>query len=253
MKRLFLTPFYAILLALIFSAAFFFFSCGRGEAQEAEVRPVTVGQVMPNFSLPKYQGGTLSLADLKGKKVLLIFPRGFAAEGAWCTICHYRYAELLEIEQVSGFRKKYNIEVVMVFPYDQEKVEAWLKTLPAQLAKVKDWKYPADPQALDERGRQRMERAQRLFPRDLRWEEGKPVATPFPLLIDADRKVSKGLGLFSEEWGGSKVAQNIPAYFILDESGVVLFKYIGQNTADRPSHEYLEKVLDCLGGKSFGR
>ncbi len=253
MKKLLWGSVYGFFLAVVFSAPFLFLLVASGVSQETEIRPVTVGQPMPDFSLPKYQGGTFSLSSLRGKKVLLIFPRGFAAENAWCTICHYRFAELLEIERVSEFRKKYNLEVVMVFPYDQDKVRAWLESLPAQLAKIKDWKYPADPQALDERGKQRMERAKRLFPRDLLWEEGKPVAAPFPLLVDADQKVSKGLGLFTEEWGGSKVAQNIPAYFILDENGVVIFKYVSQNTADRPSHEYLEQVLQCLGGKNLSR
>jgi len=221
----------------------------QDQAQEAEIRPVTVGQLMPDFKLPLFQGGELALSSLKGKKVLLIFPRGLAAENAWCTICHYRYAELLEMEKVSQFREKYNLEVLLVFPYDAATVKAWLEALPTQLLKIRDWKYPADPQALDERGRQRLERSKRLFPRDLLWEQGKPVATPFPLLIDADRKVSRGLGLFTEDWGGSKVAQDIPSYFIIDEQGVVVFKYIGQNTADRPSHEYLEKIIQCLSAQ----
>jgi len=46
--------------------------------------------------------------------------------------------------------------------------------------------------------------------------------TPFPILIDADRKLSKGLGLFMTEWG--------------------------QNTVDRPEYDYLFKVLEVVNG-----
>lgn len=217
--------------------------------QQAEIRPVAVGQPMPDFSLPAYQGGTVSLSALKGKNVLLVFPRGYAAENAWCTICNYKYAELVELEKARKLRQKYNLEILVVLPYDRDTVTAWLESFPAQLAKVHDWKFPADPAALDDRGKQRLERSKALFPMDIIWEKGKPAPTPFPILVDAERKVSKGLGLFMEEWGGSKVAQNIPSYYILNEKGVVCFKYIAQNTADRPTPEYLIRVVERLCGK----
>jgi peroxiredoxin len=41
---------------------------------------------MPDFTLPAYQGGTVTLSALKGKNVMIIFPRGYAAENHWCTI-----------------------------------------------------------------------------------------------------------------------------------------------------------------------
>ena len=52
-------------------------------SQQAEIRPATVGQPMPDFALPVYQGGDLKLSGLKGKNVLIIFPRGYQAPGAW--------------------------------------------------------------------------------------------------------------------------------------------------------------------------
>ncbi len=52
-------------------------------SQQAEISPVTVGQPMPDFTLPVYQGGDLRLSGLKGKNVLIIFPRGYQAPGAW--------------------------------------------------------------------------------------------------------------------------------------------------------------------------
>ena len=63
-------------------------ACGLAAAQEVETKPVTVGQPMPDFTLPAYQGGTVTLSALKGKNVMIIFPRGYAAENAWCTICN---------------------------------------------------------------------------------------------------------------------------------------------------------------------
>jgi peroxiredoxin len=72
------------------------------------------------------------------------------------------------------------------------------------------------------------------------------VPTPFPILIDAERKLSKGLGIFSTEWSGSKVDQNIPSVYIIDKNGMLKFKYIGQNTWDRPSYENLFKILKLI-------
>jgi len=138
-------------------------------SQQSEIRPATVGQPMPDFSLPAYQGGEVTLSSLKGKNVLLIFPRGFAREARWCHIDNYRYA--------------------------------------------------------DEKGE---------------------VPTPFPILIDGERHVSSGLGIFATEWSGSKADQCISSVFIVDKKGILQFKYIGQNTRDRPSFGYLLKTLERI-------
>ena len=47
---------------------------------------VTLGTKMPAFILPTLQGTELSLADYKGKRLLLIFPRG-KVDDDWCQIC----------------------------------------------------------------------------------------------------------------------------------------------------------------------
>ncbi len=214
-------------------------------SQEQEIRPVTVEQAMPDFTLPVYQGGEMTLSSLKGKNVLIIFPRGYAAEGRWCTICNYKYAELLDLENKEQLRKKYDLEILYVLPYNKEIVKQWLEVLPDQLEKIKGWKYPAEPDKLDEKGKNSMERARKLFPKDLSLEKGN-VPAPFPILIDEDRKVTKGLGLFATEWSGSKADQLIPSEFIIDKKGVLRFKYIGQNTMDRPSYGYLIKMLEMI-------
>ena len=57
-------------------------------SQEPEVKPALLEAPMPDFTLPTFQGGSMTLSSLKGKNVLIVFPRGFAAEGRWCTICN---------------------------------------------------------------------------------------------------------------------------------------------------------------------
>jgi len=230
---------------VIFAVVVLAVACGLVAAQEAETKPVTVGQPMPDFTLPAYQGGTVTLSALKGKNVMIIFPRGYAAENAWCTICNYRYAELIELERTQEIRKKYNVEVLIVLPYGPDVVKAWVNVLPEQLDKIKERKHPADPAKLDEKGKQAMERYRQLFPLDLSLKKGE-VPTPFPILIDADRKLSKSLGLFMTEWGGGKVDQNIPSVYIVDAGGTLQFKYLGQNTVDRPEYAYLFKFLDVM-------
>jgi peroxiredoxin len=219
----------------------------QAQPQQPEARPVLLEQPMPDFTLPACQGGEVTLSKLKGKNVMIIFPRGYAAPNYWCTICNYRYVELAELEKARQIRKKYNVEVLVVFPYNRETVRAWLEALPGQLDKIRETKNPADPAKLDEAGKRRMERWRQIFPNDYGLKKGQILA-PFPVLIDADRALSKRLGLFQTEWSGSKVEQNIPSVFIVDKNGVLLFKYMGQNTTDRPSYEYLFKVLDVING-----
>lgn len=242
-RRLSKTPSFVFLLFLLL---ILFLSSVPVLSQEQEIRPVTLGEQMPDFTLPLYQGGELSLSSLRGKKVMIIFPRGYAAEGRWCTICNYKYAELVDLEKNKQLRKKYNLEILYVLPYPREIVSQWLEILPDQLKKIQDWKYPAEPGKLDEKGKERMERARRGFPKDLTVDKGQ-TPVPFPILIDEERKVTRGLGLFMTEWSGSKAEQLIPSVFILDKNGILQFKYIGQNTWDRPGYEYLAKILAIIG------
>ena len=217
-------------------------------SQEPEVKPALLEQPMPDFTLPTFQGGSVSLSSLKGKNVLIVFPRGFAAEGRWCTICNYKYAELVDFEKTEQLRKNFDLEILYVFPYGKQAVQQWLDDLPGQLDKIKTWKNPSEPDKQDEKLKARMEMARKGFPKDLSAEKGK-VPVPFPVLIDEDRKLTKRLGLFAAEWSGSKVDQLIPSVFVVDKQGILIFKYIGQNTWDRPSWEYMKKVLEATTAK----
>jgi peroxiredoxin len=216
-------------------------------AQNPEPRPqpAVVGQPMADFTLPVYQGGSLTLSSLRGKNVLILFPRGYAAENYWCTICNYRYVELAELEKAKKIREKYNVEILVVFPYARDIVTAWLEALPAQLDMVRATKNPADPSKLDDKAKARMERFRQLFPNDYSVEKGTILA-PFPILVDGERTLSKKLDLFRNEWSGSKVDQNIPSVYIVDANGILQFKYLGQNTVDRPGYDYLMKVLEVI-------
>jgi peroxiredoxin len=238
--------------SIIIAVSFFLFVASAAlflslpaRAQEPQVKPVLLGEEMPDFTLPAYQGGEVTLSKLKGKNVMIVFPRGFAAEGRWCTICNYKYGELVDLEKTEHLRQKYNLEILYVFPYGKDTVKQWVDVLPEQMDKIKTWKNPPEPEKLDEKGKARLEMVLKGFPTELSFEKGD-VPVPFPLLIDEDRKLTKGLGLFTTDWSGSKAEQLIPSVFILDKQGVLQFKYIGQNTWDRPNWEYMEKVLEIV-------
>ena len=219
------------------------------EAQAPAIKgPVSVGAPMPDFTLPAYQGGSVSLGALKGKTVILIFPRGYSGPGSWCHICNYQHSELVDYEAREQFRKKANVEVLFVMPYAKEALDDWIDKYPQQLADIEGNKNPPDPQKLDEAGKQRVERARRIYPKTFKVTKGQ-VPIPFPILIDADRAVSKGLGIFTTEWSGSKVDQNVPTVFVIDPAGVVQFKYFSQNTVDRPNVEHLVKVVNWIGAR----
>lgn len=211
----------------------------------AQIKPVSVLQPMPDFTLPAYQGGEIEISQLRGKNVLLIFPRGLAGENHWCHVCNYQYAELAEMEISHNIRKKHNLEILFVLPYSKEMVQEWVDKFADQMVDIENWKNPAEPEKLDERGRRRMEMIKSYFPKNYKFEKGK-VPLPFPILIDAEAVLSKGLGVFTTEWGGSKIEQTIPTMYIIDKKGVLQFKYISQNTFDRPGPEYLLNFISFL-------
>jgi len=231
---------FLILAVTLISLAF----SGLVFSQESEIQPVTVGEPMVDFTLPTYQEGEATLSSLKGKNILLIFPRGLAGEARWCHIDNYRYAELMEIEKIQQIRKTYNVEILYVLPYSREVIKEWVESNPAQLEHIENWKT-ADPEKLDERGKVRRDFARKAFPKSFVLKKGE-VPTPFPILIDADKQVSKGLGIFSTDWHGSQVDQCISSVFIVDEEGILQFKYIGQSTFDRPGFDYLLKILERI-------
>ncbi len=217
-------------------------------AQAPDLRPVTVGSRMPDFALPALQGGEIRLSDLSGKNVMIIFPRGLSQPDSWCHVCPYQHAELVEYEEEEDFRATANLEILFVLPYSHEMVEEWIDVYPQLLQDIEDWKNPPAPETLDEAGRARVARMTGAFPKTYSATRGQ-VPNPFPLLVDADKAVSRGLGFFTTDWGGSNAEQNVPTVLIIDAEGVLQFKYMSQNTLDRPPLEYLVRVVDILNGQ----
>jgi peroxiredoxin len=207
-----------------------------GGAQD--LKPVSVWQAMPDFTLPALQGGEVSIAKLKGKNILLIFLRGLAAEGHWCHVCNYQYADWTALEEAKAIRKAYNLEIVFVLPYGRDLAQQWADKFSDQLQDIEKGKNPADISKQDDKGKARVDVYRKNFPQRYLYEKGK-VPLPFPVLLDPERKVCRGLGVFTTEWSGSKVDQNVPTLFVIDAQGIVQLKYISQNTFDRPTAAYL--------------
>lgn len=214
----------------------------RAQAPAERPRPAVLGLPVPDFSLPALQGGDYSIAKLRGKNILIIFPRG-KVDDHWCQICHYQYAELAELEKTLHLRDRHNLEILYVLPYDKAAVQHWADIFPDQMAVIEGWKNPPASASEGQKNFARM--VKMMLPKSFDIKKGE-VPLPFPILIDADRRVSKGLGLFTMEWDQSRVDQNIPMMILVDEAGVVQFKYLSQITWDRASGEYLVKILGKL-------
>jgi peroxiredoxin len=213
-------------------------------AQAEPIQPANFGTVFPGFSLPAVQGGEVSLAALKGKNVLLVFPRGRVADH-WCQICHYQYAELAELEKTLQFRKKYNLEVIFVLPYDQATVQHWVDIFPEQMAVIEGWKNPSAEELKNPRVKSWMEKVRLFMPKKFSLSK-ENIPVPFPILVDGERKLSQGLQLFTMSWDYSYVEQNVATVFILDGDGKVRLKYYSQGTTDRPGAEYLLKFVERM-------
>ena len=214
-------------------------------AQESRLRPVTVGSPMPDITLPVYQGGEMTLSDLRGKRVMLVFPRGFSRPDSWCHVCPYQLAELADYDAASRFRENANLEILYVLPYNRETIGEWIRAFPQLFQDIEDRKNPPDAESLDAAGQARVERSKQVYPKTF-WMEPEEVEQAFPILVDRDHAVSSGLGLFTTDWSGSDAEQNIPTILIIDENGILRFKYMSQNTVDRPPLDYLVWFLDKL-------
>jgi peroxiredoxin len=232
--------------AVVFSLVLFAGLVSVDPADAQDLSPVTVGSPMPDFTLPAFQGGEVSVSRLRGKNVLLIFPRGRSRADAWCHICNYQHSELVDYELAHGLRQQANLEILFVLPYGRAEVQEWMDVYAQQLQDLEDWKNP-DPATLDDAGRNRMQFARQAFPKIFTVTPER-VPGPFPILIDGDRAVSRGLGFFTNEWGGSQAEQNVPAILIIDPEGTLQFKYLSQNTMDRPPLDYLLRVIGILAG-----
>ena len=127
--------------------------------------PIAVGQEFPEFKLMSHEGTEVSLSQFKGKNVLIMFPRGRVGDH-WCQICHYKYAELADWDKNKKIRKKYDLEILYVLPYDLEETKHWVDIFPDQLAAIDRWKNPKNPDKLSQGMKNWMNRARIYFPND---------------------------------------------------------------------------------------
>jgi peroxiredoxin len=200
---------------------------------------------MPDFILPVFQGGEMTLSRLRGRNVMIVFPRGLSRPDAWCHVCPYQHAEMVEYDAQTNWRERANLEILFLLPYPREKVVEWIDAYPQLLLDNENAKNPPNLETLDDAGKARVERARGMYPKAFSAVRGQ-VPNPFPLLVDADHALSQGLGFFTTSWGGSTAEQNVPTTLVIDAAGVLQFKYMSQNTADRPPLEYLVRVVDEL-------
>jgi len=208
----------------------------------APLLPAIVGEPMTDFTLPVYGGGEFTLSKYKGKNVLLMFPRGWVVN-SWCTYCPYQYLELGELQKEKNIRKKYDLEIAFVLPYDNEKVKDWFDKLPDVLNTLETVKNPpaqGNPIQV-EYGNW----AKEHFPKKFEVKKGE-VPNDIPVIIDADRKLSNQLKLYTKFWDGVTSEQNITSVFIIDKKGILQFKYLGQMTEDRPSIDYLLDFIERM-------
>ena len=62
---------------------------------------------------------------------------------------------------------------------------------------------------------------------------------PFPILADPDHAVAEAYGVYNLLGDGIAT----PSVFIIDRSGQIVWSYVGQNAADRPS---VQTILENL-------
>ena len=214
-------------------------------AQNNNVQMGIVGDKFSDFTLTTFQGEKISTQDLRGKNILLVIPRGKYKDNEWCTICMYQYAEWAELELTQQIRKKYNLEIVFLFPYNKDSIAKWVNDFPKEITRFKEWKNPSNPEKLSDGEKWWMNFTRTHFPKDFDYKD-KNVPLPLPIVLDDKQEVSKGLNLSRTEWDGSKTLQNIPAVFIINKEGILKFKYISQATIDRPSSEYIMEIMDKI-------
>jgi peroxiredoxin Q/BCP len=68
---------------------------------------------------------------------------------------------------------------------------------------------------------------------------------PFPILSDPEGRVIKEYGVWSDGEGG--IAK--PSLFLVEPDGSVVFRYVGEDFADRPTDEELFGAVAATGAK----
>jgi len=199
------------------------------------------GEPVPDFTLPQYGGGAFTLSEYRGKKVLLMFPRGYLVNN-WCAYCPYQYLEFEQLEKTRHIMSRYNMQVAFVLPYSQEMIGDWLRRFPEALAAIENNKHPQQPPAPGTIQAAYSEWVNDHFPIDFEVTADDPH-TWIPILSDEKRELSRQLKIFTGFWDGVSAEQNMASFLIIDSKGILQYKYIGQMTEDRPSVDFLLEQL----------
>jgi peroxiredoxin len=225
---------FTIIFAAVFSANMF--------AQKSKDLAILT-MPLDDFTLPVYGDGEFKLSDAKGKNVLMVFPRGKYNTDAWCGICMYQYVELVDAELQLKLKEKYNLEVLFVMPFDVKTIDKWFEDIPKELNDYYSWKEKDLTNASE--GEKRWAEWVKNHLKSIVYEKGK-IPQPFKLLVDDKFTLGKRLDIYKAEWGGTKIDQYQPTVILLDTKGNVIFKYMSQYTLDRPSVDYLVKIMDIF-------
>ena len=212
----------------------------------SQIKPLDlaiISEQLKDFSLPAYNNGEFKLSDERGKNVLLVFPRGYYDKDAWCDICAYEYLDIIDEFNNKGLAEKYNLDLAFVLPYDTSTIKKWLEDLPEVYAELETSKH--QDTVTNEKAKNWVRFANKHYPKTFSIKKGE-TPQPFRILSDADHQLSERFDIFRKEWRGTTVDQNIPTYILVDKNGEVLFKYISQHTIDRPTSDYLERIMDAL-------
>jgi thiol-disulfide isomerase/thioredoxin len=104
-------------------AAVLFLSINTLHAQQPALKPLSIGDTVPNITLTNvynYPSSTIRLSDLKGKLVILDF------WSTWCGSCIAAFPEMEKLQK--EFSNQFQVVLVNVFPHDNaKKVQALFK------------------------------------------------------------------------------------------------------------------------------
>jgi peroxiredoxin len=231
MKKSFLT---IMLLLIIYPIVVF--------SQENKITVPIINEPISDFQLNDQNGNPVRFSSLEGKNVMLVFPRGMVRKDYWCQICHYQYADLADIVKKENILKKYNLEVLFILPYQSDSITNWINMFPKQMEIIDGWKFPKDSLNISDGAKRWANTTRKLLPKKLSYSAGN-IETPFPILSDGQRTVSKGFQLYKNE---PDAPQNMPAIMIIDKDGILRYKYLSQDTKDRPAYDYLFKIMDVI-------
>jgi peroxiredoxin len=218
---------------------FITFFAGNIFSQNENVIPVQVKEKFSDITLTSSNGELVNIPT-EGRNTMLVFIRGKVTPTVWCPICQYQYMEMIKAIEKTNFTEKYDMDIYFVMPYKKDSLQNWIDAFPQSLSTIDRWKNPENQTqaALDWRD------YCKIFFAGNYTVDPNNFELKLPVMFDPDQKVSNGLVIYRQEWGGTKVPQNVPTVYILDKEGKVKFKYFSQYTNDRPDADYLIDFIE---------